>query len=254
MNVFFYLLYHEIRTLVISPATYLAAVLSLIMIGSFHFLTLVDLAQFDQSELPNVLFFRYFLFPVVLLVPMLTMRSIAEERRLGTLDTLKTTPVNSLAIVLSKFLAAYLFYCLLWLTSLLFPVISVYVLPQPDLSRLLLDTGSLVGGITFVGITGMLFVAVGIFTSSLTRSQLVAGMLSFSIIFLMIVGITALHILTPSIGDWHPLTQGTLSYLQVFEHYDDMVHGVIDTRPVVYYFSATTLVLGIATLAVEVRS
>jgi len=253
MRAFPRLLRHELQNLWINPATYLAAVLSLVMMGFFYYYTIATFAEAPQTMLPNALFFRFFLFPVVLLVPMLTMRSIAEDRRLGTLQTLMTTPVGSGAVVLSKFFAAYFFYLGLWGLAMAFPLIVIAVLPQADLRDLLLDPGSLLGGYFFVATSGLLFVAIGLFTSSLTRSQLVAGMLSFSIIFLLIIGITALDYLAPNLGDWYDLGGNTLAYLQIFDHFEDAIDGMIDTRPLVYYLSGTALVLGLATLSVEAR-
>lgn len=248
------LLRHELHALWINPATYLAAVLSLVMMGFFYYYTITVFADAPQAILPNALFFRFFLFPVVLLVPMLTMKSIAEERRLGTLQTLMTTPVGPTAVVLSKFGAAYLFYCALWALALLFPLIAIWTLPHADLRSLLLDPGTLLGGYSFIATSGLLFIAIGIFTSSLTRSQLVAGMLSFSIIFLLIIGITALDYLAPNLGEWYGLSGETLQYLQIFDHFEDAIDGMIDTRPLVYYFSGTALVLGLATLSVETKT
>ncbi len=253
MKRFSLLLRNELRVLLISPSTYLAAVLSLIMMGFFYYLTLVDLAQNPQQDLPNVTFFRYFLFPVCLMVPMLTMRSIAEERRLGTLETLMTTPVPAFSFVMAKFLAAYIFYAGMWLLSIGFPLITVLYLPHPELEQLLFEWGSLLGGLYFVLISGMFFVAIGIFTSSLTRSQLVAGMLSFSIIFLFIVGMTVLRSQAPGFGTG-VVTNDLLAYLQVFDHYNDAVLGMLDTRPLIYYLSSTLLVLGLSSLVVEAKS
>lgn len=253
MKSFHLLLRHELHILWINPATYLAAVLSLVMMGFFYYYTITAFAEAPQTVLPNALFFRFFLFPVVLLVPMLTMKSIAEERRLGTLQTLMTTPVGASAIVMSKFAAAYLFYCGLWGLALAFPIMAVIILPQADLRSLLLDPGSLLGGYFFIATSGMLFVAIGIFTSSLTRSQLVAGMLSFSIIFLLIIGITAFDYLAPNMGEWHGLSGETIAYMQMFDHFEDAIDGMIDTRPLVYYLSGTFLVLGLATLSVEAK-
>ncbi|MFP4281663.1 MAG: ABC transporter permease [Opitutales bacterium] len=254
MKSFTLLLRHELRMLWINPATYLAAVLALLMMGFFYYVTIAEFSQAAQTELPTGRFFRFFLFPVVLLVPMLTMRSLADERRLGTLQTLMTTPVGATAVVMSKFCAAYLFYCLLWGLALLYPLITVWTAPQADLRPLLFDPGSLFGGYFFIATSGLLFVAIGIFTSSLTRSQLVAGMLSFSIIFLLIIGVTALAFLAPGMGEWGGFSGETLTYVQVFDHFDDAVRGMIDTRPLVYYLSGTTLVLGLSTLIVEART
>lgn len=246
------LLWHELRVLFVSASTYIAAILALVMMGFFYFFTIIQLVAADQESPPGELFFSTFWVPVLLVVPMLTMKSIAEERRLGTLQTLLTTSVSAGEVVLSKFFAAYIFYILVWLAALAFPLIAAQVLSQDGIRSLLLDPGPLLGGYAFVFLTGALFIAVGIFSSSLTRSQLVAGMLTFSITFLLIIGVMALQLLNLS-GEAEVLAAPALSYLQIFNHFEDFIRGVVDTRPVIYYLSGTALVLGLAVLSVEAR-
>jgi ABC-2 type transport system permease protein len=254
MNNFLTLLRHEIKVLRISPSTYIAAVLALLIMGFLYMATLFTLIAEAQEMMPPTLFLSTFWVPALLIVPMLTMRSLAEERRLGTLESLMTTPVNAGEVVLSKFLAAYGFYMTVWLVGLAYPWITTMVLQQPGLSERLLDPGALLGGYLFIALSGSLFVAVGIFASSLTRSQLVAGMLSFSIIFLMIVGIAALRLVQTQGLEWDGMPVAVMDYLQIFQHFDDFSRGIIDTRPLAYYLSGTALVLGLSVLVIEAKS
>lgn len=254
MKLLWVLIRHELKTLWISPATYIAAVLALLIMGFLYLATLFSLAGDEQEALPPTLFLSTFWVPVLLIVPMLTMRSLAEERRLGTLESLMITPVSAFAIVFSKFAAAYTFYMLVWLATLSFPWITAEILEQPDMRDRLLDPGSLIGGYFFIALSGSLFIAVGIFASSLTRSQLVAGMLSFSIIFLMIIGVAALRLIEAQGSDWAPLPVQWLEYLQIFQHFEDFSRGVVDTRPVVYYLSGTAVMLGISSLIVQSKA
>jgi ABC-2 type transport system permease protein len=245
---------HELRILLISPATYIAAVIALMAMGMLYLLTLLTVGESPQEMLPATLFFSTYWIPVLLVVPMLTMRSLAEERRLGTLETLLTTPINALQLVLAKFVAAYTFYLAVWLAAVAYPLIAALVLRQPDASAQLLDPAALIGGYAFIALSGLLFVAIGIFTSSLTRSQLVAGMLSFSIIFLLIVGVAALRYFHIEGAGLNWLATPLAQYLQVFQHFNDFARGVIDTRPFAYYGSSALLVLGVASLVVESRT
>ncbi|MCD8481222.1 MAG: ABC transporter permease subunit [Verrucomicrobia bacterium] len=187
-------------------------------------------------------------------MPMLTMRSVAEERRLGTLETMMTTPIGALELVAAKFAAAYSFYILIWASSMAYPLLTSWGLGQPAMTQLLLDPGTIKGGYAFIALSGMLFIAVGVFSSSLTRSQLVAGMLSFSILFMLMVGATALNFVETGLG--HNQFRGAplVQYLQVFQHFEDFVRGTIDTRPLVYYLSGTALVLGLAGYNVESKA
>lgn len=245
---------HELRCLLYTPSTYIAMVLALMMMGFFYFLTLLTISAEEQDQLPPTLFFSLFWVPVLLIVPMLTMRSFAEERRLGTIETMLTAPVFPSQLVLAKFLAAYAFYLLVWVLTICFPVITSLVLQQPDLDQRLFHFGSLVGGYLFIAASGLLFVAIGIFTSSLTRSQLVAGMLSFSILFMLIVGVAAIHMLQINSGTGDLMADAVLDYFQVFNHFDDFSRGLVDTRPFAYYLTGTVAVLGFSVLIIESKS
>ena len=247
----FHLLRHELRTLFHAPSTYLALVLFLSMTGFFFYLTLLALRSEEQEQMPATLFFSLFWIPVLLLVPMLTMRSFAEERRQGTIETLLASPLRPFHLVAAKFLAAYLFYLLAWSLTLLYPTITAIVLAQPATTSLLFDQGSLFGGLLFIATSGALFISIGIFTSSLTRSQLVAGMLSFSALFMITVGVAAIHMVELNPGDSPLLNEALSTYFKVFDHFEDFSRGIVDTRPFVYYLSSSAAVLGLSILVVE---
>lgn len=255
MREFFILLRHELRMLLISPATYVAAVVFLLLMGFFHWAVIQEMALAEQTEPPVARVFQLFWWPVCFLVPLLTMRSLAEERRQGTLETLLTTPAGAPAVVISKFLAAYLFYLLLWALTLAFPFIALETAGVAALAPVLVNPTPLIGGLAFVAISGFLFISIGIFTSSLTRSQLVAGMLSFSLLFLLfLVGWIAMSSESGVESHWLTWLDAPLEYLHAFMHLDDFVRGVIDTRPFVYYSSLAALFLGLSVLVVEARA
>jgi ABC-2 type transport system permease protein len=252
MKHFLSLLRHEIRTLFIAPATYTAAVLFLILMGLIYHGILRQYTLDEQTVDPAYVFFQIFWIPVLFMVPLLTMRSIAEERRMGTLETLMTTPVTAAEIVLSKFLASWFFYCLLWLCTLSFPLIIQMTIHQEPVTQALLSKGPLIGGYLFTFLSGTLFIAVGIFSSSLTRSQLVAGMLSFSILFILILGPRLLQMQGVAMQiEW---LQASVDYLQLFTHLEDFSRGMLDSRPFFYYLSNTGLVLGVSILMVESKA
>lgn len=246
-----YLIRHELRCLLYAPSTYLAMVLSLLLMGFFYYVTLITVSAEEQEQLPATLYFSLFWVPVLLIVPMLTMRSFAEERRLGTIETLLTAPIRPAHLVTAKFVAAYGFYLLVWAISFAYPLITSLVVDQPDVTVKLLDAGALTGGFLFIAASGTLFVSIGIFTSSLTRSQLVAGMLSFSILFMLIVGVASIRLLQFNPGHSFIFSDAALTYFQVFEHFEDFSRGIIDSRPFVYYLSSCFAVLGLSVLVVE---
>ena len=253
MRNFFTLLKHEIRMLLISPPTYIAAVLFLTLMGFLYWAILRGMVNTPQDELPIVQFLNIFWIPVFFVVPLLTMRSIAEERHIGTLETLMTTPTSSVTMILSKFLGAYFFYMFLWLLTLGFPLITFKFFPEVETSVHLLAKEPIIGGFAFLALSGVFFISIGIFASSITRSQLVAAMFSFTAIFVAIIGGQQLGNIAQS-GAVLPFgLSGLVNYLQIFNHLEDFSSGVIDTRPFFYYTSTGIFFLGLATLMTEVR-
>jgi ABC-2 type transport system permease protein len=244
----YYLLRHELHCLFMAPATYLAGILFLLLMGLIYFSILREFANAPQDVLPARLFFELFWIPVLFMVPLLTMRSFAEERRLGTLEVLFSAPVSASSIVLAKFLSAWIFYAFLWGLTLAFPWLTVLTTDQEALTPVLLEPGTLIGGYTFILLSGMLFTAVGIFASCLTRSQLVAGMLSFSILFMLILGPRLLELQG---APYLPIINIPFEYLRLFTHLEDFSRGILDTRPFAYYLTNTVLVLGLGILVVE---
>ncbi len=254
MRHFFILLRYEIHSMLVSPATYVASVLFLSLMGFVYWINLRSFTIVEEYDLPNTLFFETFWLPVFFLVPLLTMRSVAEERRQGTLETLLTTPTRASAIVFSKFMAAYFFYMTVWLLTLSFPYLAKLAVPSIEIEGQLFDRGSILGGLSFIALSGLLFIAVGIFSSSMTRSQLVAGMLSFTILFIIIVGQFLLLQQQFSEQPWLVWLEAPMQYLQTFEHLEDFSKGIIDSRPFFYYLSTALLLLGISIINVEAKA
>lgn len=240
--------------LFISPSTYVAAVLFLSLMGFLYWAILRGMVNTPSEMLPTVQFFSVFWIPVLFVVPLLTMRSIAGERSTGTLDTLMTTPTSRAAVVLSKFAGGYLFYMLLWSVTLAYPLLTNKLYPQAGESGALLEMAPLAGSFLFLATSGLLFIAIGIFSSSVTRSQLVAGMLSFTMLFVVIVGGQQMGNLTNSGGDFASWIVAAVNYLQIFAHLDDFSRGIIDTRPFFYYASTGFLLLGLSTLVIEAKA
>jgi len=242
---------HEIRVLLFTPATYVAGVLFLALMALIYWTILQGYSISPQEDLPATQFYRTFWIPAFFVVPLLTMRSLAEERRLGTLQTLLTTPITSSKIVLAKFSAIYLFYLFLWLCTLSFPLLSIKLTSIVQAQTILLEPASNIGGLVFVALSGTLFISLGIFCSSLTRSQLVAGMLCFTGLFLLIAGSRLLLEVPLGKHTWMTHIEAPIRYLQTFQHLLDFSSGILDTRPFVYYLSMAALLLSMAILSVE---
>ena len=250
MRHFFTIFGHEVRMLLVNTSTYLAAVIFLFVTGFVFTLLLEEYSGAAQETSPAYDSFRLFLGSAVfIIVPLTTMRSFSEERRLGTLETLLTTPVSTTEVVLGKYCASYFIYLLLCgSTSGLF-----YLLHHFAADPRLLDRGTLAGGYLYFAVSGLLFVSIGVFASALARNQAVALVLSLALLFILIfgtklsLGVQFLHhdILRP--------VRDALDYAQVFQHLDDFSRGIIDTRHLFFYFTGTALTLILTILGVEVK-
>lgn len=249
MKHFFTVLGHEIRMLLVSPGTYLAAALFLALMG-FQFTGILDqYSQAPQDVSPAAEFFHLFWLPVLFMVPLLTMKCLAEERRMGTLETLLTTPVTTAEVVLGKYGAAYALYLALWASTGGFFVILRHFAGPGEL----LDPGPLIGGYLFIAVTGLLFVAIGVFSSALVRSQAVAGILAFTLLFALIFGGSYLAQANWIQADGLSTLRSAVDYGEVFRHFEDFTRGVVDLRQLLFYCSGTVLALILSILAVEAR-
>jgi ABC-2 type transport system permease protein len=249
MRHYFTILSHETRTLLYNASTYVAAVLFLVVMGFIFTTILGDYSKTPQETPPAAIFFQAFYIPVFFMVPLLTMKSFAEERRLGTLETLLTTPVSTAEVVIGKFSAAYLFYMLLWGSTLGFH----YILQLYARDVRYLDVGPLIGGYLFVAVSGLLFIAIGVLASALTRSQAVAGILCFTLLLLLIGGLSYLGELSALQGDGLSPLRGTLEILRIPSHVTDFTNGIVDTRQVFFYLTGAILALLFSILGVEAK-
>jgi ABC-2 type transport system permease protein len=250
MRPFRILLAHELRMLLVNPASYIATTLFLLVMGFIFAGLLETYASGPQEDSPAAVFFQLFWLPVLFLVPLLTMKSLAEERRLGTLETLLTAPVTSTQVVLAKFFAAYALYLTLWAcTGAFFVILSYYAGPAASA----LDYGPLYGGYLFIALAGSFFVALGLLASALTRTQAVAGILAFVLLLFLIIGTRYASTLELLKLDTFATAREVVDYLQVFTHLEDFTRGVVDTRQLLYYVSGSTLALLFAIFAVEAR-
>lgn len=170
--------------------------------------------------------------------PMLTMRLFAEEKRQGTIELLATAPLTDLQIVLGKFLAAVGLYALMIVAGLVnLAVLYYYATTPPEWKPIL--TGGLA-----LWLLGSCFIAAGTFVSTLTRNQIVAGILAFC----LFLGIWTLGWADdPAAG---PVMK-TVAYLGVTTHMEDMVKGVLDLKDVVFYLSFIAFGLFLAHQSVE---
>jgi gliding motility-associated transport system permease protein len=173
---------------------------------------------------------------VLFLMPMVTMRTYAEEKRSGTIELLLTSPVTDFQIIIGKFLGAMALYaCMLAVTLIHIGLLFYYGHPEwkPIVT-------------TYIGLLlfGGCFVSLGLFISSLTKNQIVAGMVTFAV-FLLLWIITW-------IGSFSgPTVDKVTQYISILDHLDDFGKGVLDTTHLIYYLSFITFGLFLTAKSVD---
>ncbi|HVP58810.1 MAG TPA: ABC transporter permease [bacterium] len=173
-------------------------------------------------------------------IPAVTMRSWAEEKKVGTMELLMTLPVSDVEVVLGKFLASFAFLILSLALTFVLPIV-VGALGKPD-------QGQIVGGYLGCVLIGGSFLAVGLFISSLTENQIIAFIVSVVVVFgLFIAGEDFVLFGVPA------RLAPILSYISLGGHYDSISRGVVDSRDVVYYLSVIGFFLYLNIKSVEAR-
>ncbi len=237
----------ELASLFVSVTGYIIIAGAVFLLG-LSFVDLLNLLQGQATPAPvTQLFYStgYFWEILLLAAPVITMRLFALEKYSGTFETLMTTPVGDAQVVLAKFTAAMVFYMLMWLPSIVCILILRHYITRADV----FDAGLL--GSTFLGIflLGGLFMSLGCFASSLTESQIVAAMISFTLGYTMFL-LSYLPGHLPLASGWQA---ALVEHVALFDHMNDFARGLVDTRHVVFYVSATFLFLFLTLRVVESR-
>jgi len=188
--------------------------------------------------------FSMFWLPSLVVVPMITMRLLAEEKRAGTLEMLMTAPVTDFEVVFAKYLGAVVLYAMMWALTGFY----VLILRRFSGGTSALDLGPIFSGYLGVILIGQFFIAIGVLASSMTKNQIAAALMSFSVVFLLLIVMNWLTFLFPS----GPLGQ-VFHAMSAFDHMEDLQRGIVDVRPLVLYLSGTVLALFITIRVVESR-
>lgn len=248
MRIFLTLLTRELRAFFFSPVAYV--VLALVMIiNGFSFraaIAVLERAPQPGSIVTWTFNSQWFWLSYFFIFPLLTMRLFAEERKLGTWETLFTAPVRTWQVVGAKYLASVALYCALWLPSLAnFAIFQTMTAGAAEV-----PAGALLGTYLLLFVMGLFNLAVGCFASSLTANQIVAAVLSFTISLLhFLLGMFVLYL-----GRRIPEAfVDMIYYIATMEHIKIFINGLLDTRPLVYYVSLSLLFLAFTHQVVEFR-
>lgn len=168
----------------------------------------------------------------LILIPAVTMRTISEERKTGTIELLITRPLSLHQIILAKYLASLVVVILSLIPALVF-YLTVYQLGNPPGN---IDTGGTWGSFIGLFLLASVYTAIGIFSSSLTDNQIIAFLFSAALCFFFYTGLDL-------IAQMHlpVIVQGIVQYLAIAEHYRSISRGVIDSRDLVYFLCFAAL-------------
>ncbi len=213
----------ELASYFASPIAYiLGAVFFLI---SSHFFYVI-LSRASDSSMRMV--FSNIMIVLLFIAPLLTMKLFAEEKKIGTMELLRTSPLTSWQIVLGKYLAVMGVFLALLATTLVYVVI-IYWVGKPEF-------GILISGYIGLFLVGSAWLAAGLYTSSLTENQIISAVLAFVLLLLLWV----LNWVEGLVGGW---LGRVISEISILAHYSGFEKGIVDTAHVAYFLLFTFLFL-----------
>ena len=219
--------------------SYLASPMAYIVTGIFLILTGVFFGTSSSTYLETSISGIWSFWGQLILMAMaalITMRLVAEERKIGTLELLLTAPVRDSEIILGKFLGSLFILSVMLLLTLYYPLLLI-IFGDPDI-------GPLVTGYVGIFLLGTTCLSIGIFASSVTSNQIVSVVLAGIILFaLWFLGMASGY-LPQAIGQ-------VINYFSLSYYFPDFIKGIIDTRGIVYYISISALFLFLAIRSLE---
>ncbi len=223
----------EMKSYFNSPVAYIIITVFLLISGWFF---QAGLFLVNEASVRNVMSIIPLIF--IFFIPAITMRTISEEKKSGTIELILTLPLKESELVLGKFLASLSLLFIALVFTLAY-VLTVSLLGNPD-------EGSVIGGYIGLLLMGSVYLSFGIFASSLTENQIVAFIVGISIILVFFLLDKILVFMPLSIA-------GFLEYLSVDFHYNNILRGVIDSRDVIYYLSLIIFSLTLASQSLASR-
>jgi ABC-2 type transport system permease protein len=228
----------EFKSYLASPMAYIITSIFLLGTGLFF----INFGSFDTSaasittSISGFLGNDYYITVVLLLMALLTMRLLAEEKKLGTIELLMTAPVRDSEVIIGKFIGSVGVMVVMLVFTIYYPIMLI-IFGDPDIGPI---------GTAYLGffLLGCASLAVGIFASSLTSNQIVSAVVAGGILLaLWFLGTAATNL---------PQTLGNvIGYFSPSTYFPDFVRGIIDTRGIIYYLSITALFLFLGTRSLE---
>lgn len=220
------LLIKEIRTFLSSLIGYVVIAVFLLLTGLFMWIFPGDMNILDSGFADISTFFFISPWVLMFLIPAITMRSFAEEKRAGTIELLLTKPVSDLQIILAKYFAGFVLVIIALIPTLIYYV-SVYFLGSPIGN---IDSGGTWGSYIGLMLLASAYIAIGLFASSITNNQIVSFLVAAMLSFFIYTGFQSL-----ASFDLFGTYDNLVMKLGMQEHYSSLSLGLIDSRDVVYF-------------------
>lgn len=222
----------EVKSYFYSPMAY-------ILIGLFMLLTSLFFGpylQYGYGDFNGVLSVMGFI--LIVIVPILTMRILAEDRKNGTEVLLITSPASITSIVIGKYLAVYFVFLVMTVLTFIFPITQLAFGAQ--------FTSQLVGGYIGFLLLGATYIAIGVFASSLTENQVVAVIISYAALLIM-------WLADGLAGAMGGFGAKVLNWFSILSRYEDFNRGILGLSPIVYYLSFVAVFLFLTVRVIEKR-
>jgi len=236
----------ELRGIFVSPVAYVVLGGCSLIIGAGFSVFLHAMIENNVKGSPLLSWLLgsfVFWFTVMIETPLISMRALSEEYKMGTIEMLLTAPVREWEVVLSKFAALATFYVVLWLPAAL-DISYIYVFSDQKWD---MTWGMALLPFAMVFLIGFLYIAIGLFASSLTKNQVIAAILGFAFIFIAFcVGLLGVF-------DLGERGRDIIAYVSGTQHMDTFCRGIFDSRPVVFYLSTTFFFLFLTQRVLESR-
>ncbi|MBI5286540.1 MAG: ABC transporter permease subunit [Deltaproteobacteria bacterium] len=245
MKNLYLILKKELKSYFTSPIAYVVITIFLVITGYFFFNIFATFSTISfqatinpmlakQLHLLNITesvvrpLFGNISVIMLLMMPLLTMRLFAEEKKSGTIELLLTYPITDMQVLSGKFFACLIVLAVMLVLSLLYPLL-IMVFGQPEV-------GPIITGYIGLFLMGASFISIGIFASSLTENQIIAATVAFGVLLIFwVMGFSA--------GLSGPGLEKFISYISITDHLEGFAKGVVDTEDVIYYLLFTILFL-----------
>lgn len=249
MRSFYAILKRELYVYFSSPIAYVVVTIFLLLSGyffysAFAYFSMISMQAMRMPGVGGINVTEMVLHPtfgnmsviMLLMMPLLTMRLFAEEKKSGTLELVLSYPIREMELLLGKFVACMVVFLIMLVLTWLYPFL-LWLYAKPDI-------GPVVTGYLGLFLMGTAFIALGLMVSSLTENQIVAAAISFGAILMFWLMGWSEAFAEPALGK-------VLSHLSLLGHFESFSKGVIDTRDIIYYINFNILFLFVTIRSLE---